>query len=409
MKAIVIGGGVVGLNVALSLQSRGFNVILFENRDKIKPASYGNAGHIATEQVEPLASMAMVRSVWRRLFLRGGPLSLPPKAIAAWLPFSLRLLQAAQASRFARGKVALKALLAEAMPAWQRRVSDIGAPDLLCEGGHYVVWEGPESAARGLKSWQGSDTGTARFSPVSAAEMAQLSALTSKKIHGAIRFAGTAQIADTQRLLDTLERTFVSRGGLIHYDRVARLEIQAHQAGLMVSDGTIVTADAIVVSAGVGSRPLMESIGLKTPMIAERGYHIQSLSPQWPQGLPPVVFEDRSMIVTGFETGLRAASFVEFAQANTPPDERKWHRLRTHVRDLGLPFEETGATEWFGARPTLPDYLPAIGRVSKAPNLYYAFGHQHLGLTLAPVTAEIVADMIDSGEGPKAFDLMRFN
>ena len=91
------------------------------------------------------------------------------------------------------------------------------------------------------------------------------------------------------------------------------------------------------------------------------------------------------MIVTPFRSGLRAASFVEFARADSPADPRKWARLRSHVAELGLPFREP-CSEWFGARPTLPDYLPALGRSRRAANLLYAFGHQHLGLTLAAIT-----------------------
>jgi D-amino-acid dehydrogenase len=190
------------------------------------------------------------------------------------------------------------------------------------------------------------------------------------------------------------------------------MSITADGASVLLSDGDWRTADAIIITGGIGSKGLMEQAGLKVPMISERGYHIQSADHQWPQGLPPVVFEDRSMIVTGFEHGLRAASFVEFTRAGTAPDPRKWARLRKHVGELGLSFGGQGPeniNEWIGTRPTLPDYLPAIGRVKSVHNLYYAFGHQHLGLTLAPITGEIVADMIRSGEGPKPFDLARFN
>ena len=409
---LIIGGGVVGLNVALQLQSEGRSVTLCDDGNAPASASYGNAGHIATEQVEPLASMATVRSAWRRLFIRGGALSLPPQGIGAWLPFSLRLLGAAAPQRFKAGKSALSQLIAQAMPAWQRRVVNLGAPDLLREDGHFVVWESPESAAKGLRSWQASDTGSASFREVTEAEMTQLSSLMHKtstaKIHGAIRFQGTAQIADTKRMLETLQQRFLERGGVVIRARADKMSITADGASVLLSDGDWRTADAIIVSAGIGSKDLMEQTGLKVPMISERGYHIQSADHQWPQGLPPVVFEDRSMIVTGFESGLRAASFVEFTRAGTAPDPGKWARLRKHVGELGLPFGGQGK-EWIGTRPTLPDYLPAIGRVKSVKNLYYAFGHQHLGLTLAPITGEIVADMIRSGEGPNAFDLARFN
>jgi D-amino-acid dehydrogenase len=123
-----------------------------------------------------------------------------------------------------------------------------------------------------------------------------------------------------------------------------------------------------------------------------------------------VVFEERSMIVTPFRCGLRAASFVEFTRADSRPDPRKWARLRRHVTELGLPFQEP-CSEWSGARPTLPDYLPAIGRSRRAANLLYAFAHQHLGLTLAAITGELIA-ALERRESAKIdlrpFDLERF-
>ena len=116
------------------------------------------------------------------------------------------------------------------------------------------------------------------------------------------------------------------------------------------------------------------------------------------------------MIVTRFRSGLRAASFVEFGRGASPADPRKWARLRSHVAALGLSFGLPGA-EWMGARPTLPDYLPAIGRSDRAANLFYAFGHQHLGLTLAATTGDAIAALV-TGDAPpfdlSPFDLKRF-
>lgn len=114
------------------------------------------------------------------------------------------------------------------------------------------------------------------------------------------------------------------------------------------------------------------------------------------------------MIVTRFAERLRAASIVEFAHHDTPADPRKWARLRAHIAALAVDFAEPVA-EWTGARPTLPDYLPAIGRRGA---LAYAFGHQHLGLTLAATTGEAMAalwcgDILPFDINP--FDLRRFD
>ncbi len=409
MDALVLGGGVVGLNIALQLQSKGLAVTLVEAERTRNAASYGNAGHIAIEQVEPLASQAMVRSAFRRLYGFGGALSLPPRFAATWLPFGLRLMAAARPDRFTRGKAALSSLMQQAMPAWRRRVDDLGDGGLLRQDGHFVVWETPETARAGLESWRGTDTGEAVFAPASEDELRQLAALTSKPIAGAIRFSNTGQVADNARLLQAMEAAFTARGGRMIFARVDAVFIENGIAHTRLAGGEVLLADAVVVSAGVRSADILRPLGLKIPIVAERGYHIQSAIHQWPANLPPVVFEDRSMIVTRFESGVRAASFVEIGRDGAPPDRGKWRRLRQHVADLGLPFGAVDhAAEWIGSRPTLPDYLPAIGRIAGAPNLYYAFGHQHLGLTLGPVTGEIVADMIARGTTPAAFSLDRF-
>jgi D-amino-acid dehydrogenase len=166
----------------------------------------------------------------------------------------------------------------------------------------------------------------------------------------------------------------------------------------------------VLVAAGIRSRELVAAAGHRAPLVAERGYHIRAAADAWPADLPPVVFEDRSMIVTRFANRVQAASFVELGDPDSPPDPRKWARLEHHVADLGLPFH--GLIErWMGARPTLPDYLPAIGISRRATNLVYAFGHQHLGLTLAPATAEIVAALVggsSTGVDLRPFDLDRF-
>ncbi|HEY0596152.1 FAD-binding oxidoreductase [Sphingopyxis sp.] len=409
-KAVVIGGGVVGLATAIALQKRDISVTLIDSPPPSPAASWGNAGHIAVEQVEPLASRATVRSMPRRLFWRGGALSLPLRDIGAWLPFSLRLVAATSPARFAAGRAALGDALGDAMAAWRRLLGRIGASDLLAEDGHFIVWESPASAEAGRAHWAATDIGQAAMRDASPGELGRLAALTSAPVAGAVHIAGSGQIADLDALGDALRAGFDAAGGVRIAARIDRLAIENGRAVAIADDGTHHAADAMVIAGGAASGALMASIGQRVPIIAERGYHIQSAATDWPMGMPPVVFEDRSMIVTRFRSGLRAASFVEFGRRASPADPRKWARLRSHVAALGLSFGLPGA-EWMGARPTLPDYLPAIGRSDRAANLFYAFGHQHLGLTLAATTGDAVAALVTGDATPfdlSPFDLKRF-
>lgn len=408
-SAVVAGGGVVGLACALQLRSRGIPTLLVDGPAALPAASWGNAGHIAIEQVEPLASMQSLASIPRRLFCRGGAVALPPRDIATWLPFAWRLARASFPSRFRKGKAALVALLARAVPAWRRLATHANARDLLVEDGHFVVWESARSARRGRIAWRSADIGEAAVRDMTGAELAQLAALLPRAPEGGVRFSGTARVRDPGLLLDRLRRAFIAAGGQVQSARVDRIEAGSSRATLLLDDGSRHGADVLVVAAGIGAARLLRPLGVRVPLVAERGYHLQAAAPAWPD-MPPVVFEDRSVIVSRFESGLRAASFAEFASAERTPDARKWDRLRQHCRELGLPFS-TSPREWMGARPTLPDYLPAIGRSRIACNLLYAFGHQHLGLTLAAVTAELVAalamdELPDVDLAP--FDLERF-
>lgn len=111
------------------------------------------------------------------------------------------------------------------------------------------------------------------------------------------------------------------------------------------------------------------------------------------------------MVVSQFTSGLRASSFVEFGSPDAPGDVRKWQVLERRLADLGIGFSPR-PDRWVGPRPTLPDYLPAIGRLDRDPRILYAFGHQHLGLTMAAITAELTASLAEGVE--PAIDLSPF-
>ena len=149
----------------------------------------------------------------------------------------------------------------------------------------------------------------------------------------------------------------------------------------------------------------MRGLGLTAPVIGERGYSVQSTEHGWDDSLPPTVFEEHSMVVSRFTSGLRASSFVEFGSPDAPGDPRKWQALERHLAGLGISFSPE-PDRWVGPRPTLPDYLPAIGRLECDPRILYAFGHQHLGLTLSAITAELTAALAE-GLDP-AIDLSPF-
>ncbi|MCC6788017.1 MAG: FAD-binding oxidoreductase [Hyphomonadaceae bacterium] len=389
MKSIlVIGGGIVGAACALRLQAAGVQVTLIDSGDKRRGASYGNAGHIGSEQIAPWSAWGNVLRAPRSSFGAGGPLDFRWSDVALWTPWSMRFLRACGPAQFERGREALDNLLADSLPAWRRIAELAQAPEIVIPHGHATAWMTERGAESGLAACAAAKWGrTTSWREMTAAELARYSSVLNREPKAAVIFTGTGQVSEPQAARDAILASFTERGGESVAGSVVRVE---EGARVLLADGAVRNADAVLVCAGPWSRVLMEQLGVTTPLIGERGYHLQSAETNWPRDLPTTVFDENFIAVSRFTSGLRCTSFVEFGSPDAPGDERKWRRLRRRIDELGIKFE-ANPDRWVGSRPSLPDFMPAIGRLEHAPKVLYAFGHAHLGLTEAPITAEIIA------------------
>ena len=169
-------------------------------------------------------------------------------------------------------------------------------------------------------------------------------------------------------------------------------QLQAHGVSLLTDQGRV-TARQVLIACGAHSAKLTTALtGKRVPLDTERGYHL--MLPHEQGCLPFAVTSlERKFIMTPMAGGLRLAGTVEFAGLERPPFmERAWqlHRLSKGLFRRDLNAED--ATPWMGFRPSLPDSLPVIDKVGDGKVLL-AFGHQHLGLTQAAVTAEMIAQL----------------
>lgn len=401
---LVVGGGLVGVASALRLQMAGFAVTLIDPGDPRRAASFGNIGHIAAEQVCPLASRESLRAFPGRLFGLGGPLDFRWRDAGLWGPWALRFIAASDPARYGRGEAALTDILAHALPAWRRLAKISGAPDVVGRDGHAVVWMSERRAEQGIRRWEAAATGSAAYRLMGPDDLASYAGVMTRAPVAGIRFSGTSQVSEPQAARDALMAAFEARGGGTVHARVARLST-ANGVVAHLDDGDVREADGALVAAGAWAGQLMRSLGVVAPVIGERGYSVHSAEHDWDETLPPTVFEEHSMVVSRFTSGLRASSFVEFGAPDAPGDPRKWRVLQRRLADLGVRFSPR-PDRWVGPRPTLPDYLPAIGQLERDPRILYAFGHQHLGLTMAAITAELITSIAE--ERPSTIDLTPF-
>jgi D-hydroxyproline dehydrogenase len=403
----IIGAGVVGAASAFALARQGARVLLF---DRAEPgtggASFGNAGHIAAEMVQPLPSPGLLFGFYRELIRFGGVLDLSPRQALGMSPWIVKF--AAAAFRRNRNTRHLAPLVRPSSEIWERWVKAIGRPELLKRHGHYEIALGPKSHAH----MQGYAEEMSRVGvKTRSVEPEQLSAL--KRAANAVTAAGlwfedSASVVDPLEAVRALAAAAVQSGATFRRLDVRGLRPRGDKIEVLSDEGALVV-DSALVCAGVHSAPLLAPFGLRAPLQAVRGYHIE-MPGQTTFFDAPLAYVDHRVIVTPMSGRLRATSYMEFADADAPADARKPAQLRQKLRALGYACELEGPS-WVGSRPVLPDYLPGIGRAPGPARLFYAVGHQHIGLTLAPFTAEIIADMV-AGREPAipiaAYDLKRF-
>jgi D-amino-acid dehydrogenase len=403
----VVGAGIIGAAVAFALAREGHKVLLLDRAGPgLAGASFGNVGHIAAELVQPLPSPGLLFGFWRELCCFNGVLDLPARRALRMLPWIGRF--AAAAFRRDENTRQLAPLVRPAAAAWLRWLAEAGRSELLRRHGHYEIGFGRRAEARMRAQARGMSQLGITTHPVSAAQLAPLQRAAQARFAAGLWFEDSAHVMDPFETVRAFASAAVARSATFRlFDVLAlrpagdKIEILGEQAPLRVN--------AAVVCAGIGSQALLAPFGLHAPLQPVRGYHIE-LPGQAPLLDAPVVYAGEDVLVTPMAGRLRASSYMEFMAADAPADPRKAARLRQRVRALGYACEPAGPS-WVGARPVLPDYLPAIGRAVGPAKLFYATGHQHIGLTIAPITGELIADLV-AGRPPRlavaAFDLRRF-
>jgi len=403
---LVVGAGVIGLGCALQLARKGRRVVLVDRDEPGRGTSYGNAGHIATEQVFPLASPEVVRGALRYLLDRDSPLRIRPAYALAILPWLARFAWASRRASFERGVAAIGSLQATARDDLCGLLDLVGARALAHTDGHLVLVEQARSLAAARAEVELMAARGVHADWISPPETRERVPELAAPVEGAWHFQGTGHVDDPFAVSQAFERGLRESGTEVHRAEIVDIEDTAGGFTARSADGRAFEASQVVLACGARSRPLAARLGYRVPLDTERGYHL-TLPAAFPAFRIPVASFDRKAIMTPMTVGLRMTSTVEFGGLDLPPDPRRFELMRRHLAALvpGLPTE--GMTTWMGFRPSLPDHLPVLGRVPDGRGAFLAFGHQHLGLTLAGVTARLIADEV-AGR-PRTVDLAPFS
>ena len=394
-RIVIIGAGVVGAASALALQKDGHDVTIIDREAPCSGASFGNAGAIINGSCAPTAMPGICFDAIKMLSQASSPLSIRPSYFHKILPWLMRFIWQGRSSAAYLNASYLHALSQHAVVSWRELIEHTELASLFRETGWLKVYQSEKTFASTKVARELLDKMGTKYEILNAAQIRGLEPNLAPIFNYGIYQKDSLSIIDPQRLIQGMVDLFVNRGGCYKKFAVNTIKINNDKIQMSGADG-LLSADQVVIAAGAWSRTLAKQLGDKIPLESERGYHLmlgQSTSSLINR---PILNGENSFVLSPMSTGLRMTSQVEFAGLTAPPNYNKIRKLLPLVKQMLPNIDTSEESVWLGFRPSLPDSLPVIGFSKNTKRVLYAFGHQHLGMTLGAITGGIIADMLSN-------------
>jgi len=405
----VVGAGIVGLSCALWLQIKGFSVILIDPEKPGSGTSYGNAGTIADYGCIPVNNPKIFKRLPSLLFSKDSPLSIDLHYALTHLPWLLSFLKNCRAARVARIIRILGKLLQKTYQGLDPLIELSGSQHLLSQQGFLQVFKTEREFESVRADTQARKDQGVEFTELEAGEIGELEPALKLPFAKGLLFAKTSHVVDPQSLATRYFECFLARQGRYVKQHVLAIDHQEDSLRVILEDGETLDADRVVIAAGAFSAQIKGTGAHRLPLDTERGYHVQYAGRQSLLSRP-VSWIAAGLYATPMEQGLRFAGTVEIAGYGQSMNPRNLDFLVRKSREMfDLPDEPD--QQWLGFRPTFPDALPVIGYSPHSEYILFAFGHHHLGLTLAGITGKLIAELLNQEEPShriKAFSSRRF-
>lgn len=408
----VVGAGIVGLAVAYHLVKDGAQVSIVDRDPDGDKASLGNAGGIAVTEVVPASVPGTLWRVFGWMLDPLGPLAIRPTHVPKLIPWLAHFAKAGTPGEVERISRALAAINARTYDDLLPLLECTGLTGELRQNGALSVYETEEGYRRDAHEWACKRSLGVILQEMTGAEARQMEPALGFRVQRAVFASQWSHISDPRRLMQGLKDWLLRRDVAIRRGDVRNIIIGSISTSpLSVElDGDRIGADGVVVAAGAWSAMLARRVGDRALLESERGYNVTVPD----SGIVlqrQLIFAERKFVATPLSCGLRIGGAAEFAGLNAAPNFKRSRRLVELARRYLPGLRTDGGTEWAGHRPATPDSLPVISRSEHHANVFYAFGHGHLGLTQAATTGRLMSELV-LGKPPSIdmtpYDIGRF-
>ena len=409
LKIGIVGSGIQGISNALFLQKKGFDVTIFDRDEPGSPvASYGNAGHFSPYASVPINRPDILADIPAMLLSTSGPLALKWNYIPKMIPWFLKFIRNCSTKKMMHTAKNMHQILDLALPAYDELFDEIELEGLVEKKGILYVWNDQSLKSRELEIKVRNELGVDQ-QVVTPKEIHDLEPNIKPFYHGGVYYKYGRHARNPKKILLKLFKLFLDKGGKFLKLNINDVNFDEEKP-ILKSETQSFIFDKIIIACGAFSKKLTDNLDENIPLDTERGYHVHFKDCDHLL-TRPVIFSNRGFGITPMEQGLRVVGTVEFGGLKNPLSKNRIKNLINNAKYMldNLPEHED---EWLGFRPSLPDFLPVIGPSKNYKNVFYCFGHHHLGWTLGPISGKIISGMIakeNTNLNLKPYSSLRFD
>tara|TARA_B100001964_G_scaffold57080_1_gene64603 strand:- start:1573 stop:2802 length:1230 start_codon:yes stop_codon:yes gene_type:complete len=392
-KVAVIGAGIVGVCISYFLKKNGHQVTLYDQNNPGTQTSFGNAGLFASHECVTANSPQLWKNLPSILLNKHSPLVIDWFHVFTHLPWTLRFLRNCSTKRVNHIAKSLSFFSSHAGLAYQEIFNEIDVSQIIVHKEPIFLYESKELFEKNQYAFNLRKKFNVHFDVIHKEDIAKMEPSLAPIYYKGIILKGESFTKSPLQITQKIFDDFIKNGGHFDLSKIDSI-IRKGNSLLLNCKKQEHQFDKIVVAAGAWSNILAKTIGDNFPLDTERGYHIifennNNLLNQ------PVGWAKTGIYMTPMKDGIRVAGTVEIAGLKKPMNNNMISMIEETARSI-LPKLGKVKSQWMGFRPTLPDSLPVIGESRKCKNVYYAFGHQHLGLSLAAITGKVMRSLIEN-------------
>ncbi len=405
----VLGAGIVGTATALQIQARGRSVLLIDRRGPGEETSYGNAGLIERASVFPYLFPRDFSALAKYAFNSANEARYQLADLPHFAPWLARYWWESEPQRAYAHAMAALPLVEACLSEHERLMAEAGVPGLLRKTGWLKLFRSEKTFAAGREAAKRIEPFGLKTAFYDSAALNKVEPCLSG-VYGAVHYLDPASLSDPLALTRAYEKLFEQRGGIFLHGDAGTLRPAFEGYGVETEQGPVLARE-VVICLGPWSDLALVPLGYRAPLAVKRGYHMHFAPAEGASLAHPALDADNGFLLAPMARGIRLTTGAEFARRDAAPDYTQIDASEVWAKKLFPLAGRLDPKPWMGCRPCLPDMLPVIGSAPRHKGLWFNFGHQHHGLTLAAVSGRLLAEMM-TGEtpfaDPKPFGIERF-